>query len=288
MTFKQYLEKKQYAPKTIAAYLRENQMLLDWLKSEGIKPENTRYADMLTYIRYAGSNGNSKRYINRQLTTARHYFNYLIKIGKVKDNVAANLYINGVSRRIPHDLLDEDQLSAIYENYPTEGLAGKRNKVMLGILVYQGLNSAELGKLEPEHIQLKEGKIYVPGGKRSNSRLLPLAAQQVLELKEYIEKTRPLILAVAEKKSDKLFTSVQQGQRTSNFFGVMIRNVRKYVPEVESINQIRISVITHWLTKFNLREVQYMAGHRYVSSTERYLLTSLDDLKNDLNEYHPL
>jgi len=31
-----------------------------------------------------------------------------------------------------------------------------------------------------------------------------------------------------------------------------------------------------------------MAGHKYVSSTQRYQLTTLDDLKSDLQQHHPM
>lgn len=51
--------------------------------------------------------------------------------------------------------------------------------------------------------------------------------------------------------------------------------------------QIRHSVITEWLKEKDLRTVQYMAGHKYVSSTERYLTTNLEDLKEALNKHHP-
>jgi len=288
MNFQQYLEKKQLSSNTIEGYIRASNKLLEWFKSEGLNPEDVRYADMLTFIRHTGSEGHSKRYINQQLTVARHYFNYLTKIGKVKDNVADNLFVKGVSRRLPHDLLNEEQLQDIYEKYPTKGLAGKRNKVILGMMIYQGLKTEEVAKLKLEDIQLKKGKVYVPGGKRSNSRILPLAAHQVLEIKEYLDRTLPLILELAEKKTDKVFTSTGQSERLSNTITKLLKNVQKYIPEVTSAKQIRMSVITHWLSKFNIREVQHMAGHRYVSSTEHYQLTNLDDLQNDLNEYHPL
>jgi len=288
MNFKQYLEKQQLAPNTIKGYVRTADQLMSWFQQEGLAPDKIRYNDMLTYIRYAGNRGDSKRHINKQLTVARHYFNYLIKIKKVKDNVAANLFIKGVSRRLPHDLLNEEQLQAIYEEYQGKGIAGKRNKVILGLMIYQALDTPEISKLEAEHLQLKKGKIYVPGSRKSNSRYLPLAAHQVLEIKEYIDHTLPLILAVTEKETTKLFTSMGQSDRLTNSMTKLIKNVQQYIPEVTSVKQIRMSVITHWLEKFNIREVQYMAGHRYVSSTERYQLTNLDDLQNDLNEFHPL
>jgi integrase/recombinase XerD len=49
-----------------------------------------------------------------------------------------------------------------------------------------------------------------------------------------------------------------------------------------------MSVITNWLKKHSLRETQYLAGHKYVSSTARYQTTNLDDLQQALKDHHPL
>ena len=57
---------------------------------------------------------------------------------------------------------------------------------------------------------------------------------------------------------------------------------------VISVSQIRASVITHWLKNHNLRQVQYLAGHRYVSSTEAFLANDLDDLQEEITKYHPI
>jgi len=35
-------------------------------------------------------------------------------------------------------------------------------------------------------------------------------------------------------------------------------------------------------------QVQYMAGHMYISSTERYQQNNLDKLQGQLEKYHPL
>jgi integrase/recombinase XerD len=58
--------------------------------------------------------------------------------------------------------------------------------------------------------------------------------------------------------------------------------------QIRSARQLRQSLIAHWLTQFNLRKVQYMAGHRYVSSTEWYKGSNLDELKREINLFHPL
>jgi len=64
--------------------------------------------------------------------------------------------------------------------------------------------------------------------------------------------------------------------------------LRKVNPKYKHAVQIRQSVITEWLKEKDLRTVQYMAGHRYVSSTERYKESNLEDLKEALSKHHPL
>ena len=46
-------------------------------------------------------------------------------------------------------------------------------------------------------------------------------------------------------------------------------------------------MILHWLTQQKEREVQYMAGHKYISSTERYVRQEMGSLTDQLAKYHP-
>lgn len=64
-----------------------------------------------------------------------------------------------------------------------------------------------------------------------------------------------------------------------------IRNTKK---KFINFRQVRTSVITHWLKQNNLRQVQYMAGHRYISSTESYLVNQMEDLQADIETFHPI
>ncbi len=46
-------------------------------------------------------------------------------------------------------------------------------------------------------------------------------------------------------------------------------------------------VILHWLTQYNKQEVQYRAGHKYISSTEQYVQQEMGSLTDQLAKYHP-
>ena len=91
-----------------------------------------------------------------------------------------------------------------------------------------------------------------------------------------------------EKDIQRLFISMNGQEELQNSLLHLNYALRKTNPKYKHAIQIRQSVITQWLKEKDLRTVQYMAGHRYVSSTERYQTNNLEDLKEALNKYHPL
>lgn len=42
-----------------------------------------------------------------------------------------------------------------------------------------------------------------------------------------------------------------------------------------------------FLKQHNKRQVQYMAGHKYISSTEAYVIQEMDTLQDELSKHHP-
>ena len=68
----------------------------------------------------------------------------------------------------------------------------------------------------------------------------------------------------------------------------MFRAIKKTHPKITSGKIIRSTIIAEWLKTKDIRIVQYMAGHRWVSSTERYNVFNLQELKDSLKKHHPL
>lgn len=56
-----------------------------------------------------------------------------------------------------------------------------------------------------------------------------------------------------------------------------MRKLRGQNKMVKIPKQIRASVIVKWLRQHNLRQVQHLAGHRYISSTEAYTQNEMAD-----------
>ncbi len=236
------------------------------------------------------------------LLPVRYYFTWQQKEGKINYNPTAGISLKGAVRTVPKDLLEKGELEALYESYVVIDERSQRNKVILSLLVYQGISNAELHKLEAGHVKLKEGKLHVPASGQTADRILKLEAFQVMELYEYIHVTRAKILAECGKERSgrkpgtmkaaeqiyQLFISMNGCENIKNSLYHFNQALRKLNPKYKNAAQIRQSVITEWLKEKDLRTVQYMVGHKYVSSTERYQTSNLEDLKDALNKHHPL
>lgn len=273
-------------------------LYLQWLEQESITPTEASYNDLLSFIDHCHKERMPSRVINRILLAIRHYYNAM----DMANNPAAGLVLKGAVRTIPHDLLSKEELETLYNQYQVTGERSQRNKTILGLLIHQALTTEELHKLEAHHIRLKEGKMIVPGGRHSNGRTLKLEATQILELHEYMKITRPAILKALkagrpgrkpnevrrENELYQLFISMNGSENIKVSLLNLMRALRKVNPKVRNAKQIRQSVITEWLKEKDLRTVQYMAGHRYVSSTERYRSYNLQDLEAALTQHHPM
>lgn len=296
--FKEYLKAKGYRPATVKAYSNDLQEFLEWTIAEKLSLQAVQYKHLLELIGYIRRKGRSKRNANKLLRAVDLYYRHLIQEGKASENPANDLRVKGATRRIPHDLLSAEDLQRLYNAYPDGTARLQRNKTILSLLINQAITAEELEKLEAQHIKLREGKIYIPEVSRSNSRTLNLEAHQIIELQEYMEKSRPELLLKLKNvkrwkvpdKIDQLFFGSEGNLRLHGTLGRIMIRLHNIFPQYRKLtaSKIRESVIAHWLKTKDVRIAQYMAGHRYASSTERYQETNLEDLKELLAKHHPL
>jgi len=288
--FIKYLLQKGYSIKSCERYQKDINRFKKWLEKENVTEEAVSYNDITHYIQ---RKKRSVKQITIQtiLASLKQYYNYLQELGFIAENPTLNVQIKGIKRRILHHILSKQELEKIYfdyKNIESESLSKKRNEIIISLLIYQGLNTSEIQRLTTKDIKLREGKIVINGSRRSNERTLKLEAHQILDFMEYQLKTRQTILQETKKETDLFFISQGSSYHLGNVMSKLMQQLHKQNKQVKSVKQIRASVITNWLKNYNLREVQYFAGHRYVSSTENYLINDLEDLQEDINKYHPI
>lgn len=297
--FREWLQLKGHSKSTAAGFSKALHRFLLWTEEQNMEPEQAGYNDILAYINYCKHKGNSQRTQQINTSVLRHFYNCLQQDDAVTENPVSNVQIKGVKRKILYEILTPEELDTIYKSYTpnsetsnlkTENfeLIRKRNKMLLGLMIYQGIKTEELVRLDVQDLQLREGKINIAGSRRTEGRTLTLEPHQVYDLMDYMHQTRRQMLALSDRNSNKLFIGIGRDLNINNVVFGLLKKIREKHPKLKDPKQLRTSVISNWLKVHNLRKVQYMAGHRYVSSTESYQHNNIEELQDEIRLYHPI
>jgi integrase/recombinase XerD len=300
--FREWLTLKGYSSATVSTIVRQATEFLAWATQENIpEPAGMNYNDLMGYVQACQKRGVSQKVIAHYIIDVRKLYDFFISEDIRKDNPAAFIKLRGIKRRACYHLLSPQELQQLYREYPTvipcdtrknlppqerHQLSRQRNKVMVGLLVNQGLRVEELKALAVQDLQLREGHITVQSQRRTAQRILVLEPFQVYELMDYLHVVRKAFTETCGP-SNRLFLQWGNGEHFYSVTGQILLRLRKINHAVKNLDQIRASVITHWVKVYDLRKAQYLAGHRYVSSTEAYKQQLLDELQADVKKFHP-
>lgn len=193
--FEEYLEAEGLGSETVYQHRKYAGYFIAWLAESSLAITQVTHAEMLDFADHLKKESMSINMINRMMLAVSYYFTWLQHDGQATPNPAAGIRLKGAVRNVPHDLLTKPELEALYESYTVKDERTHRNKVIIGLLVYQALTRDELHALRAEHLKLREGKIHIPQTGKLNTRILMLEPHQILELQEYQLLIRPKIIA---------------------------------------------------------------------------------------------
>jgi len=280
--FKTYRLRKGYSLKTIKSqdcYLRK---FTGWMKEKGISLQSLNYQSIFSFVSDERKKGSSPANLKNQLQAIRIYLDCQKETGTIESNPAEHVKIRDTLKKATLPALEEETLLNAYKTFAnrecktTRGKAEhQRDTVALGLMVFQGLDSGDLERLTVKDVNLTEGTIYIALSRRNTSRILKLESLQILSIHQYITN---------QALTEKLFAK----SKINDMVSAIVHKLKAVYPEIQNPRHIRSSVIMNWLKKYHIRKVQYMAGHKRVSSTEKYKKEDLHDLSQQLSKYHPI
>lgn len=308
--FTSYLQNKNLAPSSIAHYVRELALFLSWIDKE--ETQITK-PDVLKYLEYLKNKRNLENVSrSRVLNSLNHYFTFLHKQEQINANPCAFLKIRGVKKISLYRTFTPEELTQLYDNFYTvfvrsfddshipknqrkqASLSKQRNAVILNILIHQGTTTAEIDKIELADLDLMQARLKIRGGLKSNERTLQLEATQIGVLMHYLQNIRPQLLEYHFEDNGKLFLTLPETSKPKtesptimHAFKPLTKQLKEIDQNFLSFKQLRASVITNWLKVHGLRKTQVLAGHRYISSTEKYQVNDLQQLTEDISKLHP-
>jgi integrase/recombinase XerD len=247
--------------------------------------------------------------VERTLAGIKCYYRYLYETERRADLPGANLRLRDNRKRRRQgagagtdqqlqDLLTDEELQLLLqprrERYPA---LAQRNAVVVGLLVHQALTVGELVRLTTDDIDLPAGRLQVRHNgrrrgrnRRGRGRTLALVASQVMQLHAYLHEGRPGLIRSAVDPGRALLLTGRGTPERGEGIHYLIQTLRPLVPTKRlTPTLIRQSVLAGKLRAGeDLRNVQAFAGHGWISTTEGYRETDLEELRRAVERSHPL
>jgi integrase/recombinase XerD len=289
---KKYFQSLGYAENTIKIFIKQWKLFIQWLNQQTYKAsyKTAKHSDVIAFQNYQFKDlGKSIKQVNLIILGVRQVYTSLQANNIVKDNPATGVFMKGSIRHIPPPPIPYEDLEQLFMNFPETDILSIRNKAILGLMVYQGLPTRDIIGLHIYDINFDKGSIYIHGTKRSNERILELNFKQFKTLQKYISDVRQELMKRQMRPTDRLILPSQGGEFLNNLFQMLNEKISKINPAIQNLEHIRSSVIVHWCTLYrkDILKVQYMSGHRYISSTEKFMDLNLKDLSDKVNQYFP-
>jgi integrase/recombinase XerC len=241
------------------------------------------HSGMRTFAAALHGAGLSPRSIQRHLSAARTFYEFLMREGRCARNPALDVRAPKTKKRLPATL-DADQMGRLLAFRVDDSLS-VRDKAIMELFYSSGLRLAELVGLSVTAVDLKDRTVRVLG-KGSKTRIVPVGRQAVDALKTWLKER----VALAGSGVDALFVG-RSGRRLS-VRSVQLRvgawGRRQGLGVHVHPHMFRHSFATHLLeSSGDLRGVQELLGHADIGTTQVYTHLDFQHLATVYDAAHP-
>ena len=277
---------KYYSPHTCTNYRRDLNQFRNYLAKQGIESwKHAGYAEVSGFAAQRHRQGRKSRTIQRELSSIRSFYQYLIRNSIVAKNPALEVSAPKSDRPLPKtcDAETIDRLLSVHDD--SDGLQ-VRDVAIFELIYSSGLRLAELVNIDLDDIDLPQQQLVVTG-KGNKTRQLPIGSKAVSAVKKWLKLRQDF---TRDKQQSALFLS-KQGNRISprNVQSRLNRLIqRQALDQHLSPHTLRHSFATHMLeSSADLRAVQELLGHVNIATTQVYTHLDFQHLARVYDSAHP-
>ena len=286
---KQFLEflqnEKRVSNNTLQSYSRDIHQYESYLSQNRINYVKVDNKVINEYLKYLQQNGKKTSTISRSLASIRSFYQYLMRVKKIKHDPTENIQSPKVEKRVP-SVLTSEEVEKLLSQPKDVDLKGTRDKAMLEVAYATGMRVTEIISLNVDDVDLDSGFISCKSVNRQ--RNIPLGSISIAALREYIRDARPIMIKNDDETS--LFVNVNGKRLTRQGFWKIVKYYKEQAHIEKDITPhiLRHSFATHLLQNgAELKAIQTMLGHSDISSTQVYTQFQVAGLKDIYKRTHP-
>lgn len=259
-----HLKGKSRASATILAYGKDIDQLVSFLQKSGkANAQDVATEDLNTFMNSLAKEGYTPKSISRKTNSTKTFFKFLKSTGVLESDPATALEHPKFENKPPR-ILSQIEYRALRD----AARGDLRIFAIIELLLQTGIRIGELAKLSVEDLTLEgdSASMHVPAAEGSNERIIPLNRPAVEAVLHYLE--------VRPKTPNKALFVTKTGRP------LLVRNIRTAIDRYfkmagikdAKVNDLRHTWVAHHLASgTSLTLISKLAGHKRVSTTERYL-----------------
>lgn len=274
---------------TAEAYGRDISQFAEWVSSpraDAFEPRSVSTSDLRAWLGEL-ARSSSPLTLRRKAQSLRAFFRWMLRMGEISSNPAADLILAKAPRRLP-EFIRESEIEDIIAKDTDADFRKQRSRFILLMLYSTGLRQEELRTITDNDIDFSLQEVKVTG-KRSKQRVIPLPDSLLSEIKKWqrirdsrypdtgrAENPKPLIAGPHGRLSKKaLYDIVHSALAETSSSG-------------KSPHVLRHTFATAMLNNgADLDSVREFLGHSSLSTTQIYTHLSFAELKRSYRQAHP-
>jgi len=260
------LKAKDRAVATILAYGKDIDQLVEFLDKKGVKnAEEVKLEDLKAFTEDLFAKKYTAKSVSRKVNSTKTFFRFLRERKGLKED-PASLLTHPKYEVKPPRILTPVEYRALRDTCRGD----IRTAAVIEMLLQTGMRISELAGIKIEDIKFskdeKPGELVVPDRPRHPKRVIPLNKAAQDAVKRYLE--------VRPKSKNKTLFITKTGRP------LLIRNIRTVIDRyyrVAGIKDAKVNDLRHTFIATQLSagvpltDVSRLAGHKRLSTTEKYL-----------------
>lgn len=291
-TFLSQLAKiKKYSEHTVLSYSNDlkqfEEYLLDAYQVDDVLKAN--HLMIRSWVVALSKNEITPRSVNRKLSALNSFYKYALKHGHIEKNPMKKVVAPKVGKRLPSYVM-EDEIPVVMKatDLKADTYAQWRDKTILFLLYTTGMRRSELIQLKIEDVNVSRKEIRVIG-KGKKERIVPMTADSLQFLKEYMEVRKAEFTDIVIDGSYLLLSDKGKKMDPRTVYAI-VNKYLKLAPSAEkkSPHVLRHSFATHLLNNgADINAIKELLGHANLGATQVYTHNSIERLKEIYQKFHP-
>ena len=273
---------KGLSKNTTNSYQRDLNKFSKFVKASGVNNfENLTEEMCSAWIADLFQHNVSARSIQRHISSAKGFFNYLKKSGLVTNSPFELINSPKSPSHLPN-VLSPEQVSQLL-NFKPKNAQEKRDLAIIELIYSSGLRVSET--VNADLSDFEDGKDFLRVlGKGSKTRLVPVGRYAKNAIEDWMIERDKL-----STKDDSLFVNLRGNRITTRSVQARLKNIAimQGLPPVNP-HMLRHSFATHLLeSSGDLRSIQELLGHSSLSTTQIYTRLDYQHLIKVYENSHP-